>query len=78
MSIASEVSRIDVLHAAVHELSLNRRAYARLRCEKKLAIVPGATHLFEEPGTLETAAGLARDWLERFLAPVSEQRRKFQ
>ena len=57
---------------------LNRRAHARLRCEKELAIVPGATHLFEEPGTLEVAAGLARDWLQRVLAPVSEQRRKFQ
>lgn len=51
-------------------LVLNRRAYARLRCEKELALVPGATHLFEEPGTLESAAGLARDWLQRFLAPV--------
>jgi dienelactone hydrolase len=57
---------------------LNRRAYARLRCEKELAIVPGATHLFEEPGTLGAAATLARDWLQRFLAPVAEQRRKFQ
>jgi putative phosphoribosyl transferase len=35
---------------------------ARLRCESKLAVVPGATHLFEEPGTLTMAAGLARDW----------------
>ena len=43
-------------------LELNRRAQARLRCESRLAVVPGATHLFEEPGTLEQAAGLARDW----------------
>lgn len=43
-------------------LRLNERAAARLRCEHRIAVVPGATHLFEEPGTLETAAGLARDW----------------
>jgi putative phosphoribosyl transferase len=43
-------------------LDLNRRAQAELRCENGLAVVPGATHLFEEPGTLDAAAGLARDW----------------
>lgn len=43
-------------------LDLNRDAQAQLRCESKLAVVPGATHLFEEPGTLAMAAGLARDW----------------
>jgi pimeloyl-ACP methyl ester carboxylesterase len=43
-------------------LELNRQALARLRCERRLAVVPGATHLFEEPGTLQTAAELARDW----------------
>ena len=43
-------------------LDLNRRAQAELRCENELAVVPGATHLFEEPGTLEAVAGLARDW----------------
>ena len=43
-------------------LELNRRAAARLRCEHRLAVVPGATHLFEEPGTLRAAAELARDW----------------
>jgi len=43
-------------------LDLNRRAQAELRCENDLAVVPGATHQFEEPGTLEPAAGLARDW----------------
>src|SRR6266568_2916036 len=43
-------------------LDLNRRAQAELRCENHLAVVPGATHLFEEPGTLAAAAGLARDW----------------
>ncbi len=43
-------------------LDLNRRAQAELRCENRLAVVPGATHLFEEPGTLAAAAALARDW----------------
>ena len=43
-------------------LELNRRAQARMRCESRLAVVPGATHLFEEPGTLEQAAALARGW----------------
>jgi putative phosphoribosyl transferase len=39
-----------------------------LRCENDPAIVPGATHLFEEPGTLEAAARLARDWFISLLA----------
>jgi putative phosphoribosyl transferase len=43
-------------------LDLNRRAQAELRCENHLAIIPGATHLFEEPGTLAAAAALAQDW----------------
>ena len=42
-------------------ISLNREALARLRCEKRLEIVPGATHLFEEPGSLERVAALAVD-----------------
>jgi putative phosphoribosyl transferase len=43
-------------------LGLNRRAQAELRSPNHLAVVPGATHLFEEPGTLAAAASLARDW----------------
>jgi len=43
-------------------LDLNRRARAQLRGENRLAVVPGASHLFEEPGTLAAAAALARDW----------------
>ena len=50
-------------------LDLNRRAQADLRCDHDLAIVPGATHLFEEPGTLDAAAALARDWFVRHLVP---------
>jgi putative phosphoribosyl transferase len=44
-------------------VGLNREAQTMLRCESRLTIVPGATHLFEEPGTLEIVAGLAREWL---------------
>lgn len=46
-------------------LGLNRKAYAQLRAEKEIAIVPGATHLFEEPGTLEEVTRLAADWFAR-------------
>ncbi|MDN3028977.1 phosphoribosyltransferase [Streptomyces sp. S.PB5] len=49
-------------------LSLNRLAADRLGCEHQLAIVPGATHFFTEPGTLATAAQLARDWFTVHLA----------
>ncbi len=48
-------------------LGLNRRAYAQLRGEKELAIVPGATHLFEEGGALEEVTRLAADWFVRHL-----------
>jgi dienelactone hydrolase len=48
-------------------IELNRSAFTRLRCEKRLEIVPGATHLFEEPGTLDEVAHLARGWFERYL-----------
>jgi putative phosphoribosyl transferase len=52
-------------------LGLNRQAQQRLRCESRLAIVPGATHLFEEPGTLQTVTRLARDWfLDHFAQPA--------
>ena len=48
-------------------LDLNRQAQARLRCPHHLAVVEGATHLFEEPGTLAEAAILARDWFVQHL-----------
>ena len=51
-------------------VELNRRALALLHCEKQLEIVPGATHLFEEPGALEAVARLAREWFERYLTPT--------
>jgi dienelactone hydrolase len=50
-------------------IELNRAALAQLRCEKQLVIVPGATHLFEEPGTLDEVARLARHWFQRHLTP---------
>ncbi len=43
-------------------IQLNQRAFDQLQCEKDLRIVPGATHLFEEPGTLDEVAQLAREW----------------
>ena len=46
-------------------IEMNRRAYDDLRCPKELKIVPGATHLFEEPGTLEQVARLACGWFKR-------------
>ena len=48
-------------------IDLNRRALAAMRCEKRLEIVPGATHLFEEPGALEQVAATASQWLVEFL-----------
>jgi putative phosphoribosyl transferase len=46
-------------------IDLNRHALHYMRCEVKLEIIPGATHLFEEPGALDQVARLARDWFQR-------------
>lgn len=46
---------------------LNQQAYAQLRCKKQLSLVPGATHLFEEPGTLEKVATMAAEWFCQYL-----------
>lgn len=51
-------------------LELNRDAYDALGCEKHLAVIPRATHLFEEAGTLEEAARLAARWFCRYLQPA--------
>ena len=48
-------------------LQLNREAHAILCCKKRLHVVPRATHLFEEPGTLEEAADVAKGWFEKHL-----------
>ncbi|HEV8638604.1 MAG TPA: alpha/beta fold hydrolase [Chloroflexota bacterium] len=53
-------------------IQMNEEALAQLRCQKRLEIVPGATHLFEEPGALEEVARLARTWFEMHLAPAAE------
>jgi putative phosphoribosyl transferase len=53
-------------------LELNRQAERQLRCETQLAVVPGATHLFEEPGALDQVADLALAWFERFARPGPE------
>jgi dienelactone hydrolase len=50
-------------------LQLNEKAYEQLRCEKELAVVPGATHLFEEPGALAEVARLAAAWFRQHLKP---------
>jgi len=49
-------------------VQLNREAYARLRSEKHLDLVPGATHLFDEPGALDEVSRVAREWFVRYLA----------
>ena len=51
-------------------LAWNRQCLARLNCPKQLAVIPHATHLFEEPGTLEQVAELAQDWFSCHLPPV--------
>jgi putative phosphoribosyl transferase len=48
-------------------IELNREALAQLHCERQIVIVPGATHLFEEPGAMDEVARLAREWFERYL-----------
>jgi pimeloyl-ACP methyl ester carboxylesterase len=52
----------------IQVIELNEEALRLLRCEKDLVIVPGATHLFEEPGALDEVAGLARWWFLRHLS----------
>jgi dienelactone hydrolase len=48
-------------------IELNKKAFARLKAPKDLQIVPGATHLFEEPGALDRVSQLAKEWFERHL-----------
>jgi dienelactone hydrolase len=54
-------------------LSLNRDALGKLRGAKQLTVVPGATHLFEEPGTLEQVAELAQEWFARWLGKAERE-----
>jgi len=65
-------TRLVVGGADPQVITLNRQAMAQMHgAEVVLEIVPGATHLFEEPGTLEAVSGLARDWFVKHL-PLSE------
>lgn len=57
-------------------IEMNQEALARLTCPKELIIVPGATHLFEEPGALEQVADHAADWFERYLTKAGAHGRR--
>jgi putative phosphoribosyl transferase len=60
-------------------IDMNRAAFAQLRCEKRLVIIQGATHLFEEPGALDEVARLAREWstsYQRSHAPGTANNRR--
>ena len=48
-------------------IQMNRQAFSRLTAPKEIKIIPGAGHLFEEPGALEEVARLAREWFLRYL-----------
>ena len=66
----SRVSAPTLLIVGGHDdvvIQLNKLAYAQLHCIKELVMVPGATHLFEEAGTLEQVARYAADWFNRYL-----------
>ncbi len=51
----------------IEVIQLNENARAMLECESRLEIVPGASHLFEEPGALDVVADLAGDWFREHL-----------
>jgi pimeloyl-ACP methyl ester carboxylesterase len=54
-------------------ITMNREALAKLKCpDKKLVIIPGANHLFEEPGTLEEVARVAAEWFTRHFTPAEK------
>ncbi len=52
-------------------IGMNQQAFDRLQCEKQVTIIPGATHLFEEPGTLDQVARFAAGWFQRNLTPLA-------
>lgn len=86
-AVVSRGGRVDLAHDAVPDvtaptlflvgskdtavLSLNKHEYDRLTCEKELAVIEGASHLFEEPGKLVGVADAAADWFEGHLAGES-------
>jgi putative phosphoribosyl transferase len=70
-SALASVRAPTLLIVGAHDLpvvALNRQAYSHLQAEKRLQIIPGATHLFEEAGALEEVARLAQEWFTRCLA----------
>ncbi len=67
LSTVQAATLLIVGGADTEVLALNRQALAQLRAAKQLAIVPGATHLFEEPGALEDVAELAGAWFTQYL-----------
>ncbi|MCE9538090.1 MAG: alpha/beta hydrolase [Bacteroidetes bacterium] len=58
----------------VNVIELNKRAYSLLNCEKKIAIIEGATHLFEELGKMDEVAALATDWFKKHLYKVEAKK----
>jgi putative phosphoribosyl transferase len=56
-------------------IELNRQAWEHIRAEKRLVVVPGASHLFEEPAALEAVASLAADWFSRYLRSADDDGR---
>lgn len=73
MDVLSKVSSPTILIVGSLDeevLELNRQAYRELKCIKKLEVVEGASHLFEEEGKLETVSELAVDWFEKYLQPA--------
>jgi hypothetical protein len=64
----------DARVAPISEVQIEVRSARLHACEKELRIVPGATQLFEEPGTLEQVAGLASEWFQRHLARDANSR----
>lgn len=73
----SEVQAPTLLLVGANDLevlALNEEAYGNLNCEKALRRIPGASHLFEEPGALELVARMASEWFVNHLQPISSRR----
>jgi putative phosphoribosyl transferase len=66
-ALIAAAKRPEIVQAVVSRGELNKQALARLEGRKELQIVPGATHLFEEPGALDQVSQLAKAWFERYL-----------
>lgn len=74
MDVIAEVTAPTILIVGSRDeevLELNKQAYRKMKCLKKLEVIEGATHLFEEPGKLEIVANVAADWFEKYLLEVS-------